>query len=200
MNESRESGFPKPADRSKALLWQLFLSFLRIGAFTIGGGYAMVPLIEQDIVERHEWLTGEEFVDMLALAQSAPGVLAVNTAIIVGYRIAGVAGSASALLGAVLPSLVVIILVASVLLRFQENRYVLAFMKGTRPAVVALLVLAAYTIGKKAVSGFRGAALGVAAILAVLVLRIHPIAVIVLAGLLGPVIFHRNGTSSGRQS
>ncbi|MHB1418305.1 MAG: chromate transporter [Bacillota bacterium] len=197
MDETKGTGIQKPASQNAALLWRLFATFLRIGAFTIGGGYAMVPLIEKDIVERHQWLTGEEFIDLLALAQSAPGVLAVNTAINVGYRIGGLAGAASALLGAVLPSFIVILLVASVLLRFQENQYVLSFMRGTRPAVVALLMVSAYTIGKKAVTGSRGVVLAVAAILAVLVLRIHPIAVIVLSGILGPYIFPRRGHTSG---
>lgn len=125
---------------SKSL--SLFSTFFRIGAFTIGGGYAMIPLIQREIVDAKHWLDEEEFLNMIALAQAAPGVIAVNSAIFIGYRIGGWRGLVASVLGAVLPSFVIILLIAMVFRDICKYPAVEAVMKGMRPAVVGLLAAA----------------------------------------------------------
>lgn len=120
----------------------LFSTFFRIGAFTIGGGYAMIPLIQREIVDNHQWIDEEEFLNMIALAQAAPGVIAVNSAIFIGYRVGGWRGLIASVLGAVLPSFVIILLIAMVFRDISKYPAVEAVMKGMRPAVVGLLAAA----------------------------------------------------------
>ncbi|MBQ7210109.1 MAG: chromate transporter [Paludibacteraceae bacterium] len=132
------------------LYWQLFITFLKIGTFTIGGGYAMIPLIEREVVSRRGWIGEQEFLNMLALAQAAPGLIAVNTAVFVGYAIKGWRGVICTVIGAVLPSFVIILLIATVFTRFREYPAVEAVMKGVRPAVVALIVAPLFRMAKTA--------------------------------------------------
>ncbi len=122
------------------MLWQLFISFLKIGAFTFGGGYAMVPLIEREVIDKKGWVKREDFLDLLTIAQSAPGPIALNTAVFVGYRIRGLKGALSALMGIVLPAFAIILLVAIFFADIRDNQYVDAAFKAMRPAVVALIV------------------------------------------------------------
>ena len=122
------------------MLWQLFISFLKIGAFTFGGGYAMVPLIEREVIDRRGWVAREDFLDLLTIAQSAPGPIALNTAVFVGYRIAGLKGALSSLLGIVLPAFTIILLVAIFFSDIRDNKVVDSAFKAMRPAVVALIV------------------------------------------------------------
>lgn len=122
------------------MLWRLFISFLKIGAFTFGGGYAMVPLIEREVIDSRGWVAREEFLDLLTIAQSAPGPIALNTAVFVGYRIAGLWGALTALSGIVLPAFTIILLVAIFFADIRQNIYVDAAFKAMRPAVVALIV------------------------------------------------------------
>ena len=129
---------------------RLFWTFIKIGTFTLGGGYAMIPLVEREVVDAHGWLSREEFLSMLALAQSAPGIIAVNTAIFVGYAIKGWRGVIFTVLGAVLPSFLIILLIAAVFTRFKDMPQVEAVMKGVRPAVVALIAAPLYRMAKSA--------------------------------------------------
>ena len=122
------------------MLWSLFISFLKIGAFTFGGGYAMVPLIEMEVIDKKGWVAREDFLDLLTLAQSAPGPIALNTAVFVGYRICGLRGALSALAGIVFPAFSIILLVAIFFADIRDNQYVDAAFKAMRPAVVALIV------------------------------------------------------------
>ena len=122
------------------MLWQLFISFLKIGAFTFGGGYAMVPLIEREVIDKKGWVKREDFLDLLTIAQSAPGPIALNTAVFVGYRIRGLKGALSALMGIVLPAFAIILLVAIFFADIRDNQYVDAAFKARRPAVGALIV------------------------------------------------------------
>ena len=122
------------------MLWQLFISFLKIGAFTFGGGYAMVPLIEREVIDKKGWVKRDDFLDLLTIAQSAPGPIALNTAVFVGYRIRGLKGALSALMGIVLPAFTIILLVAIFFADIRDNQYVDAAFKAMRPAVVALIV------------------------------------------------------------
>ncbi len=130
--------------------WELFKIFFRIGAFTIGGGYAMVPLIEDEIVAKRKWIKSEDFLDLLAIAQSSPGILAVNIAIFVGYRLKGMKGSLVTSLGAILPSFLMILAIALFFQQFKSNVYVEKVFKGIRPAVVALIAAPTFKLGKSA--------------------------------------------------
>ena len=130
------------------MLWQLFISFLKIGAFTFGGGYAMVPLIEREVIDRRGWVKREDFLDLLTIAQSAPGPIALNTAVFVGYRIAGLKGALSSLVGIVLPAFTIILLVAIFFADIRDNKIVDSAFKAMRPAVVALIVAPIISLSK----------------------------------------------------
>jgi len=127
---------------------KLFLVFLRIGAFTFGGGYAMIPLIHAEIVENKKWITDEEMVDMFAIAESTPGVIAVNTATFVGYKIAGFWGSFFATLGVVLPSFFIIILISLFYQQFSSLKIMGYIFSGIRAGVVILIISAAAKLFK----------------------------------------------------
>ena len=123
-----------------AELLKIFYSFFKIGLFTLGGGFAMIPLIEREVIERRGWIAKDDFVDMLVLAQSAPGPIALNTAVFAGYKVRGFAGAMAAVLGVVVPSFSIILLVAIFFSNIRYNPVVDAAFKGMRPAVVALIV------------------------------------------------------------
>ena len=121
------------------MFFQLFWTYLKIGTFTLGGGYAMLPLIQREVVDRQAWIDEEEFLNMIALAQAAPGLIAVNSAIFIGWRIGGWRGVCGAVLGAVLPSFLIILGIAVLFREWKELPAVEAVFKGVRPAVVALI-------------------------------------------------------------
>lgn len=121
-------------------LFEIFATFFRIGLFTFGGGFAMLPLIERTIIERKEWIDRKTFTELLIIAQSSPGPVAINTAVFVGYKRGGTTGAFAAALGTIIPSLVIILLIAMFFSTIRENIYVDAAFKGMRPAVVALIV------------------------------------------------------------
>ena len=118
----------------------IFFSFLKIGMFTFGGGYAMLPLIERELIAKRKWIEQKEFLDLLTLAQSVPGPIAVNTSVFVGYKIRGLRGAIAALLGTVMPSFVIILVIAIFFAGIRHNPVVDAAFKGMRPAVVALII------------------------------------------------------------
>lgn len=132
--------------------WSLFATFFKIGAFTFGGGWAMISIIEREIVDKHKWIEKEEFLDLLAIAQSLPGILAVNIATAVGDRIKGNRGSMVSALGTVLPSFLIILLIAIFLTPdiIKNNRIVSSIFMGIRPAVVALIIAPVITSAKAA--------------------------------------------------
>ena len=132
------------------MFWNLFLTYLKIGTFTIGGGYAMLPLIQREVVDRKGWIDEEEFLNMIALAQAAPGLIAVNSAIFIGWRIGRWKGVCGAVLGAVLPSFVIILAIAMVFREWKELPAVEAAFKGIRPAVVALIAAPLFKMAKSA--------------------------------------------------
>lgn len=131
-------------------LFSIFMVFFRIGIFTIGGGYAMLPLVEREVVKNRHWLEPVEFVDMLALAQSIPGAFIVNTAFFVGYRRRGVIGALAAVAGAVLPAFVVMLLIVMFFVGIKDNPTVGRIFKGIRPAVAAMIAGTLPGLAKKA--------------------------------------------------
>lgn len=118
---------------------KIFLSFAKIGAFTFGGGYAMIPIIENEVVDRRGWIRREDFLTLLTLAQSAPGPISLNTSVFVGYKVAGVWGAFLAVLGVVLPCFLIMLAVITGYSCLKENSYISAAFKGMRPVVVALM-------------------------------------------------------------
>ena len=134
--------------------WQVFASFFKIGAFTFGGGYAMIPLIQKEAVEKRHWVTDEDILDIIAIAESTPGPIAINSATFVGYKAAGVLGSVCATLGVVLPSFTIILLLSFVLQQFSQFKPVVYAFNGIRAGVLALLVKALWTMYKKSPKGW----------------------------------------------
>lgn len=122
------------------LLVEIFWTFLKIGAFTFGGGYAMIPLIQHEVINHRRWLREGEFIELLTIAQTAPGPIALNTAVFVGYKLRGYRGALMAVLGVVVPSFMIILVVAMFFADIRDNVWVDAAFKGMRPAVVALIV------------------------------------------------------------
>lgn len=171
----------KTHDVSPRIYWQMFITFVRIGAFTIGGGYAMIPLIQREVVQVRKWMSPKEFIDMLALAQSAPGVIAINTAIFIGYKLKGVRGSIVTALGCALPSFVIILLIAMVFTNFKDNPVVERIFKGIRPAVVALIAAPLYNMAKAAGVTWKTLFIPVIAALLIWGLNISPVWVVVAA-------------------
>ena len=181
------------------IYWSLFFTFLKVGAFTFGGGYAMLPLIQEE-VEAHGWMTSEQLINFVAVSESTPGPFAVNVSTYVGSEMAGVPGALCATLGVVLPSFVIILIVAGCFQRFQKNVLVQGCMKGLRPAVVGMIAAAVLSTGQTVFfpGGFSPAALGTAStigagaifLLMLLLIRkkIHPIWIIVCSAVLGMVI------------
>ena len=133
----------------KKKLWQVFLTFFKIGAFTFGGGYAMIPLIQREAAEKQKWVTDEDILEIVAIAESTPGPIAINAATFVGYRAGGFIGALCATLGVVLPSFITILAISGVLRIFQENVYVKYAFTGIRAGVLALIVKALWGMYKK---------------------------------------------------
>ena len=129
-------------------LWKIFGVFAKIGTFTIGGGYAMIPIIEDEL-KRRNWVNQEEIDDVVVLAQSAPGLLAVNMAIFSGYKIRGLKGSIAATVGAVLPSCIIILAIAMAFTSFKDNLIIQRIFQGVRPVAVALILIPAVNMAKK---------------------------------------------------
>ena len=166
-----------------ASLFDIFWSFLKIGAFTFGGGYAMIPLIEAEMIQKRGWLTREEFINQLTLAQSIPGPIALNTAVFVGYKTRGVKGALAALVGVVIPSFVIILLIALYFTDFKDNPTIAAAFKGMRPAVVALIAAPIVNMAR-GMSWWKIAVAGVAAVV-IWLLGVSPIAFIIIGALVG---------------
>ena len=160
------------------MFWQLFYTYLKIGTFTIGGGYAMLPLIQREVVDVRGWIDEEEFLNMIALAQAAPGLIAVNSAIFIGWRVGGWRGVCGAVLGAVLPSFLIILAIAMVFQDWKELPAVEAAFKGIRPAVVALIAAPLFKMAKSAKIGWLTALIPIAAALLIWLGHVNPVWVI----------------------
>ena len=170
------------------MFWQLFYTYLKIGTFTLGGGYAMLPLIQREVVDRKGWINEEEFLNMIALAQAAPGLIAVNSAIFIGWRVGGWRGVAGAVLGAVLPSFLIILAIAIVFTDWKEQPAVEAAFKGIRPAVVALIAAPIFKMSKSAKLGWLTALIPITAALLIWLLHVNPVWVILATIILTLII------------
>lgn len=131
------------------MLWQLFKTFFMIGAFTFGGGVAMIPIIEKEVVTKHRWLSEEEFLDALAVTQSTPGVLAANMSTYIGHKLHGFSGAVVSCIGAILPSFLIITVIATFFMSFREHPVAVKLFMGIRPAVAALIGSAVFSLARK---------------------------------------------------
>ena len=166
-------------------LHELFWTFFKIGAFTIGGGYAMIPLMEQEIVDKRKWLNKEEFMDTMSLAQSMPGVFAVNMATNIGFRTRGFVGAFTAIMGNVLMPILLILVLAIFFRQFSDNPIVESIFKGIRPAVVALIAAPVFNMAKTAKISWSNFWIPVTATLLIWLLGVSPVIIILVAGLGG---------------
>ena len=170
------------------LLLELFASFFRIGLFTFGGGYAMLPMLQREVVEKKKWVTEEEVLDCYAIGQCTPGVIAVNTATFVGYKQGGFWGGLFATLGVVCPSIIIITVIALVLSSFASNPYVVHAFGGIRLAVAVLALMAVVKLYKSGVKGAFGNALFVATFLCSVLFDVSPVIFVLIAIVLGVVL------------
>ncbi|MGI6718124.1 MAG: chromate transporter [Bacteroidales bacterium] len=164
---------------------EIFLTFSKVGAFTIGGGWAMIPLIEKEVVDKKKWIKREEFIDMIALSQSLPGILAVNFAVFIGYRLKKVKGSFVSLIATILPSFLIILSIAIFFSKFQDNQVVVRIFKGIRPAVVALIAVPVFTTAKAAKLNLKNMIVPILATVLIAFNGISPVYIILAVGIGG---------------
>lgn len=167
------------------LLWDLFVSFFKIGLFTFGGGYAMLPMLQREIVDRHMWVTEEEVLDYYAIGQCTPGVIAVNTATFVGTKLRGAVGGAVATVAVVTPSVIIITLISTILRNFASYEMVQHAFAGIRVAVAVLVIVSVAKLFKKGVKGILGYGVFGASMLLVVLFDLSPVWVVLAALLLG---------------
>ena len=181
--------------RSKRDLWDLYSTFLKIGGFTLGGGYAMIPLIQREVVDRKKWVQENDMVDYLTLCQSVPGAIAINTATLVGYRVGGIPGALAATAGMITPSLISIILIASIFTQFQQWELIQRAFTGVRAAVVALLIIAVFRISRAAVKSAIQLMIAIVSVGGILLFKWSPIWMIAMGVLIGLIWTYRRASN-----
>ena len=177
----------------KASLWQIFGVFAKIGAFTIGGGYAMIPLIQAEM-SRRGWISDEELPDIVALSQSAPGVMAVNISIFAGHKLRGFKGSVVATLGSILPSFLGILAIAMFFTAFKDNPWVERAFKGIRPVVISLIAVPMINMARKSCKNIWHWLLAIGSLLLVAFLNVSPVYIILCVLVLGfGITYYKEG-------
>ncbi|MBP2076034.1 chromate transporter [Oceanobacillus polygoni] len=171
--------------RKVKLLWGLFFTFFKISPVSFGGGYAMIPLLEDAVTKKNKWVKREDIADVLVVAQSVPGSIAVNTATFIGYRLVGIPGAIAATLGIITPTFIIIVALASLFLNFQHNPIVQTAFIGIRSAVIALIIFAALKIGKTAIFNKTTSIIACVALVIFLFVSIHPIFMLLVGGIVG---------------
>ena len=167
------------------IYWESFKTFFKIGIFTLGGGYAMIPLIEEEVVNKKQWVSKDEMLDLIAIAQSCPGVFAINIATFIGYKLRMTRGAIATTLGTALPSFLIILAIAMFFSQFKDNPYVAAMFRGIRPAVVALIAVPTFNLGKRVKLNWYTIWIPVVCALLIWALGVSPIYIIIAAGLAG---------------
>lgn len=180
-------------------LWDLFAVFFKIGLFTFGGGYAMLPLLQDELVRRRQWVTDAELMDYYSIGQCTPGIIAINVATFIGYKQKGKLGGSISTLGMVMPSLIIIMLAAGVLARYMHNPYLGYAFAGIRIAVTALILNTLIGLWKKGIEDKKGIAIFLGSILLLCVFKLSAVWIVLLAALIGlfcrccPLRFKRKG-------
>ncbi|MCX8132258.1 MAG: chromate transporter [Clostridia bacterium] len=177
-------------------LCKMFWIFFKIGSFTFGGGMAMLPLIQKEVVEKQNWLVEEDILDIFAISQSVPGVIAINSAFFIGNRVLGFSGAVFAALGVILPAFISILAIILILAGFENNIHVNKFFEGIRAASAALILLAALKLGKSAVTGKSGYIIALLSFITIALLGIHAIFIVILSGFAGYVMYLKRRSGS----
>ena len=180
------------ADEKKTSLLTLFLTFAKVGVMTFGGGYAMLPILEREVVTNHKWTTSEQMLDYYAIGQCTPGVIAVNVATFIGYSQRGIIGAIVATLGVIFPSLLIITSLASVLQIFQDNVYVQKAFGGIRIAVCALIASTIIKLAKKTIKSIIAAIITIAAFCLELFVGASPIIIVASVIVFGLIMYFAN--------
>ena len=170
------------------ILLKLLFTFFKIGLFSFGGGYAMIPFMQREIIEKHQWLSSSEFVDIIGISQMTPGPVSVNSATFVGYKVGGVVGSIFATLGITVISFILVSIASKAIDKFKESKYLKAALLGMRPVLIALIINAFISLAKDAYVDVKSIIVTLIVGGCLFSIKIHPIVIIVLAGLLG-IIF-----------
>lgn len=171
------------------MLISLFFTFFKIGLFSFGGGYAMLPLIKQEVVDIHRWMTSESFTNIIGISQVTPGPLAINTATYVGYKTSGIMGALCATLGVTLPSLIIIYIIAKLLMSHGNNKYAEGVLKYIRLCSVGLIAAAAIMLRGDVIANMRSLIIFVAAFILNFKFKIDPIILAILSGIAGFILF-----------
>ena len=169
-------------------MWNVFITFFRIGILTFGGGYAMIPLMEKEVITAQSWLTQAEFLNIVAIAEMTPGPIAINAATFVGFQVGGIAGSALATLGVVSPSLTIMIIFSHLLVKLRSSKYGIA-LQGVGVGVAALIAAAVFSLFQPAITNYAEGAIAVAALIVAVKTKISPIAIILASGVIGVILF-----------
>ena len=181
---------------NKETIWTILLTFFKVGAFTFGGGYAILPVIQQEVVEKHKWVSQTTFSDILIITQGMPGQLALNSAIQIGVRLRGTAGGIAAAVGVTAPSVIILLIIAAWLYPLiHDNIYFQAAFYGIRPAVVALIAYAAIKMGRDILDDRNSIILSIALLVIAIITQLHPILILVSGGLIGLLLSRRNNDS-----
>lgn len=168
---------------------KLFQVFFKVGTFTFGGGYAMLPLIQKEVVEKLNWVKEEEIVDVFAISQSVPGVISLNSAIFIGKKVGGAPGAIAAAAGVVLPAFLSILLILLVLMRFKNNVYIEKAFAGIRAASAALILLSAIKLGRSILNDKTGWIIAGLSFVAIILLNINAAWAIIAGGIIGYVVY-----------
>lgn len=180
----------EPVSTNKASIASLFSTFFKIGVVTFGGGYAMIPMIESEVVDKQKWIERDQFLDLIAIAQTCPGVFAINISTFIGYKMRKEFGACMSALGAALPSFIIILLIATVFRQFQDVPWVAACFRGIRPAVVALIAVPTFNLAKSAKINFMNCWIPIISALLIWALGVNPI-LIIIAAAFGGYLFGR---------
>jgi chromate transporter len=168
---------------------KLLFTFFKIGLFSFGGGYAMLPLIQQEVTSVNKWVSVKEFIDIVAISQITPGPIAINSATYIGYKVAGVLGSACATLGVTMPSVIIMLIICRFFFKFKNNKYVEGAFLGLRPATVGLVAAAAILVAYGAFIDYKSIIIFVAAFIASYKFKVDPILMTAVAALIGLILY-----------
>ena len=168
---------------------ELFLSIFKIGTFTFGGGYAMIPFMQSEIVENNCWISMSQFSDIIGISQMTPGPVAINSATFVGYKVGGVAGSVVATLGVITTSFILVTIINKILDKFKESITVKAILAGMRPILIALIIYAFIDLAKESYVDFKSIIITIIIGIILVSKKVHPILVIVIAAILGLIFY-----------
>lgn len=171
------------------IIIQIFFSFLKIGAFSFGGGYAMLPVIQREIVETHKWISAKQFIDIIGISQMTPGPIAINSATFVGFKVSGIAGSIAATVGVITFSFILVSIANHYILKFKESNIMKSALAGMRPAMIGLIISVFFSLGRESYNDVKSIIIGIITLGLLLSNKLNPILVIIISGILGIVFY-----------